>query len=249
MKIYLGASKLDHLAKCKENGYGLCISASHWRNYKEEFGLDWFFDNGAWNAYNQGMAFDAATFRKCLKKIESCPKKPDFIVCPDMVRGGNKSLEFSLRWVDDGSLPLDIPIYLAVQDGIEVYRVIDCIEKFDGIFIGGSNEWKWGKVDIWDDFGYIDSFEGEPDMHWTRVEMYKSIADDYGLPIHVGCVGSRHNLMMAKDIKVNSVDTTTIIQANGQGMYGKNKGFQRLQNVAAQTTFSDIHFSKGAVSM
>jgi len=61
-------------------------------------------------------------------------------VAPDVVCGGLRSLEFSLAWL--ARLP-PWPWYLAVQDGMGVDDVEAAIHLFDGIFLGGSDDFKW----------------------------------------------------------------------------------------------------------
>lgn len=71
---------------------------------------------------------------------------PDFVVVPDIVGEGTKSLERSVQWMDhlENNYPYN-KYYLAVQDGMSFFMVETLIKKrlFDGIFVGGTKPWKY----------------------------------------------------------------------------------------------------------
>jgi hypothetical protein len=85
------------------------------------------------------------------------------------------------------------------------------ISRFDGVFVGGTPAWKWRTLDRWIEF-----------------------AHDRGLPCHVGRVGKFRDIIRAREAGADSIDSSTIPQANKQGVYGQYAGFKRLEAVRAQ---------------
>jgi hypothetical protein len=73
----------------------------------------------------------------------------DFVVIPDIVAGGIKSLEFSLSWLP--RLKHLKKLLLPVQDGMDVTTVGDVLRGVPnmGIFLGGSTEWKLATMYSW----------------------------------------------------------------------------------------------------
>lgn len=106
-------------------------------------------DNGAWWAHRNAKPFREAPFESL---VERHGASSDFVVIPDIVAGGMDSLNFSLKWIPR-LLHLK-KILLPVQDGMDIFSVVDVLHRFSnvGIFLGGSTEWKlktmfqWGVV-------------------------------------------------------------------------------------------------------
>lgn len=106
-------------------------------------------DNGAWS--EKGAAFDPPLF---LRLVERYGAGADWIVLPDMVAGGVRSLELSLSWLPRlrGAAPL---LLLPVQDGghgVPDMRLGDVRPEIGpevGIFVGGSTEWKDRTIRAW----------------------------------------------------------------------------------------------------
>ena len=83
-------------------------------------------DNGAFTAYANGTCFDDGVFLKALKNAKQ--GNPDFVVLPDIVAGGKKSLKYSAVWRE--FLPDCFSWYLAAQDGITAKDIpTDMIKK------------------------------------------------------------------------------------------------------------------------
>ena len=99
------------------------------------------FDNGAWSDYTQGRVFDGDRFRRRLDQlfeaVEGNFRRVLFGIAPDIVAGGMRSYEMSLKWMD--KLPKEIPWLLAVQDGMPLD--ID-LTPFYGVALGGSDAFK-----------------------------------------------------------------------------------------------------------
>jgi hypothetical protein len=109
----------------------------------------WGFDNGAYAAWTKGQPFPAKKFHQRLEVALLVNSDPIVAVCPDIVAGGMKSLEFSLNWLR--RLPHFWPWYLAVQDGMTTDEVLKVAHLFAGIFLGGTlkfkvGAWKWSRL-------------------------------------------------------------------------------------------------------
>jgi hypothetical protein len=114
--------------------------------------------------------------------------KLDFIVTPDIVCGGMKSLDFSLAWAD-GRLSSCPNLALVVQDGMTV-KDLDCsvMKRFSHLFVGGSVAWKWETAAEW-----------------------KLHAASYGMKCHIGQCGQLKYLNKAKNLSADSVDSTSFV--------------------------------------
>jgi hypothetical protein len=94
-------------------------------------------------------------------------------VAPDIVGGGLESLEYSITWLR--RLPSDYPWFLAVQDGQMPDDVEPVINKFSGIFLGGTNRYK------------------------TTAPVWASFAHAHGVPFHFGRAGTPQKLATAQE--------------------------------------------------
>ena len=117
-------------------------------------------DNGAWSYHQRGQDFDADAFARAVDRVGEAA---DFLVLPDVVAGGERSLELSMRWhAQLGDHPT--PRYLVVQDGMGEGLPLAGLA---GLFVGGTTEWKRSTM-----------------RGWARV------AARHGLALHVGRVNS-----------------------------------------------------------
>lgn len=137
------SKKIIHFLK--KYGMGRMVIGKSITPYYEE---PWGFDNGAFRDWVNGKEFDQDAF---LHRLERARKigTPYLAVAPDIVAGGDRSLEFSLEWME--RLPQDWPWYLAVQDGMKLEQVSAIIQPFAGIFLGGTDKfkataWYWCKL-------------------------------------------------------------------------------------------------------
>lgn len=123
------------------------------------------FDNGAYSFWKSGDGFDHKKFAKrleqCGEAIKDNPRRLLFGVVPDIPAQGMKSLEFSLSYRKD--LPAYMPWYLALQDGMEVRAVKHVIHNFDGLALGGTNDFK-RSAKFWCDVAH---YEGKA-FHYLR---------------------------------------------------------------------------------
>lgn len=122
-----------------ESGFGRMWIARG-RNIYTQPGEVWGFDNGAYRDYSAGRTFDSTAFLKSLDKAVAHPHRPRLAVLPDIVAGGERSAEFSMRWRE--RVPDELPWYLAVQDGMTSDVLDDFGDSIVGVFLGGSDAFK-----------------------------------------------------------------------------------------------------------
>lgn len=146
-------------------------------------GLPHALDNGAWKAFQQKQPFDERAFGKL---VNASGESAEFIVCPDIVAGGMKSLEFSLSWIH--RLPTHSKLLLPVQDGMDVFTVAAILQPDPrlGIFLGGSTEWKLKTMGEWGELAAI------MNRHY-----------------HVGRVNSRRRIKLCEEAGADSFDGTS----------------------------------------
>ena len=188
MKIYTGNSYGIKLDKVKEYGLGIMISSSPTFSPVKEFSqVPCALDNGAFVAYKKGYPFPEKVFLNTLDKCYKLNIPLDFIVCPDIIAGGEKSLNFSIEWAT-GRLKTAPSLALVVQDGMTAH-MIDAyvLSLFECIFVGGTVEWKWKTADGWVKFAHASNKK-----------------------CHIGQVGQKRYLSFAKHIQADSVDSTSI---------------------------------------
>ena len=189
MKIYTGwgygKNKIDNI---KRLNLGIMISSI---DIDKKILIDkeiyFAIDNGAFQCWNRGYPFMENNFIRILELCFKNGVNPEFIVCPDIVAGGMKSFEFSLRWAD--RLVGCRNLYFAVQDGMNVSEVAGIIGDFYGIFIGGTKEWKWKTARSWIDMAHKN----------------KKLC-------HIGRCGTLLALITAEELCADSVDSTNFIR-------------------------------------
>lgn len=162
---------LDLLRRC---GWRLLVSATGvWRTE----GFQYAIDNGAWTAFKNGTAFNADLFMRLVEKLG---EGADWIVIPDIVEGGLKSLEFSLSWIP--RLRGVAPLLLPVQDGMEPGYLEGVIGREIGVFIGGSDGFK------------------------ERADKWGKLAKERGCHLHMGRVNSARRIKIARAVGCHSID-------------------------------------------
>jgi len=157
------------------------LQAAGWRvlvvptGKDKNYGLDYAIDNGAWSAYQRGLPFDEKAFMRTLKWSAKQDIKPDWIVVPDIVAGGIKSLEYSLGWIDRVSSYG--PLLLAVQDGMTPEHIERYIGSELGIFLGGTTQWKLSTMMEWGELCHSKAKDGNrPWYHCGRVNTVRRIS-------------------------------------------------------------------------
>lgn len=81
-----------NLAALRKHGWRLLLTPA---NPLPRAGFKYGIDNGAWTAFQRREPFDAEPF---VRLVEACGSQADFVVIPDIVAGGDSSLEFSMKW-------------------------------------------------------------------------------------------------------------------------------------------------------
>jgi hypothetical protein len=159
-----------NLNALRAHGWGLLVSrAGIWRTEGFERICG---DNGAWADFRAGREFDEDAYERFLDWL---PVTPDWLVLPDIVAGGLRSLALSVRYSNRCAAVSPLCL-LAVQDGIEPTDVAPLVGPRLGIFLGGSTEWKLKRMIEWG------SFCAERGIHYhvarvnTLKRMYLAIA-------------------------------------------------------------------------
>lgn len=136
-----------NLDALRGRGWGLLVSrAGVWRTE----GFDNIVgDNGAWSDFQAGREFDEDAFDRFLDWI--APYNPRWIVLPDIVAGGLRSLELSVRW-SNRCLSVSPMVLVAVQDGMTAADVAPMVGPKVGVFLGGSTQWKISTMAQWGAF-------------------------------------------------------------------------------------------------
>jgi hypothetical protein len=182
VRVYVGQTRAKELIdRLTSWGIGECTARGELPPRRRP----WFYDNGAFGDWTAGRPFNAARFMGDVRRIREEQLAPDFMVVPDRVAAGWASLTESVSWlpVVEGVAPL----YLAVQDGMTPEgfdQDAEILERFQGIFVGGSLPWKL-----------------QTGFSWV------SFAHERGLPLHVGRVGTPDRVEWAKEIGADSIDS------------------------------------------
>jgi hypothetical protein len=182
MKVYVGQTRgREWIALMESHGFGEMVVRGEMPPRRKP----WAYDNGAFRDWTAKVPFDAEAFMRDVDAIWRYDGNPDFLVLPDIVAAGEKSLDFSLMWVDR-LRRLGVPLYLALQDNMVISAItsrrLDSIA--DGFFIGGTLEWK-----IRNGAGWV------------------SWAHSIGKPCHVGRVGTEKRVRWARRIGADSIDS------------------------------------------
>jgi hypothetical protein len=198
LKAYVGQTRSRALvAELAAAGIGECVT----RGQLPPRRTSWFYDNGAFEDFQAGRAFDTVQFTRDLRAIrdwqvggvgrgclEGQPMTaPDFIVLPDVVGQGEASLRFSLQW-EAQCADAGVPLYLAVQNGMEPAAIASLLKwhpRIHGLFVGGDLAWKL-----------------ETAAAWVQVGRRT------GRAVHVGRVGTVDRVEWASAIGATSIDSS-----------------------------------------
>lgn len=234
MKAYVGQTRASELIRELEAaGVGECTTRG---TLPPRRGRSWFYDNGAFEDFRAGQPFDYLQFSRDMRAIrlwqdaEGIPagrprggqrlEAPDFIVIPDLVAGGAKSLEFSEEHLID-CRPTKAPLYVAVQDGMSSAQVARFVRrhKLQGLFVGGSLEWKLETGGAW-----------------------CALGRELGLPVHVGRVGTFERVLWAHEIGAASIDSSLPLWAEE-----KLERFLEAMRLGASSSSSSLPLFAGVL--
>jgi hypothetical protein len=180
MKVYVGQTRSRKLVEqLREMGFGECTARGEFPPRR----TPWFYDNGGFRDWKTGKTFNESKFLSDVPRLHLHSTPPDFMVVPDLVAQGEASLALSLCWLDRLRTP--VRKFLAVQDGMGFDLGDELLVRFDGIFVGGSIEWK-----IATGHGWV-----------TK-------AHQLGLPCHIGRVGTYTRVKWDWTTGCDSIDSS-----------------------------------------
>lgn len=142
-------------------------------------------DNGAWTDFQTGREFDEEEFERFLDWLSKLDQPAEWLVLPDIVAGGLRSLDLSVRYLNRclSVVPL---VLIAVQDGMEHADLAPLVGPSVGIFLGGSTEWKLARMADWGAF-----------------------CREHGCHFHVARVNTIRRIRMAHAAMAHSIDGTS----------------------------------------
>jgi len=161
---------------------GFLVQRGYSGRYPIHEGIRWAYDNGAYSDFIHSREFDAEAFREDLTRFMEEGLKPNWVVLPDIVQGGPRSLEHSLRWLEE--LPRQFPYLIAVQDGMTREMVEPHMKPIRGLFVGGSSEFK------------------------ATLPEWCQLAHDHGKICHLGRSSSINRILWAKVCEADSCDSS-----------------------------------------
>lgn len=132
-------------------------------------------DSGAWTCYKQGIPFDEEAYKHGIKRMG---EGADWVVLPDIVGEGSRSLDFSLKWLD--RLSHIRLLLIAVQDNMNPCDVEPYLNSRVGIFLGGTTEFKINSMRMWGNM----SRENDCYYHVGRVNSNKRIRQCQDAGVH-----------------------------------------------------------------
>lgn len=143
------------LAGLRNANWWLLVScAGVWR--RENFD-SWVAENGCYTDFTKKRDFDPNRFARFVHWACKETVLPQWIALPDIVMGGDASLERSvrwLRWLKRIPALATVKFMLVVQNGMDLsataMRTIRrIVGPRVGIFVGGDTDWKLGTVGFW----------------------------------------------------------------------------------------------------
>lgn len=149
----------------------------------KNYGLEYALDNGAWSAHLAGVPFPTEPFMEAVMKIGM---GAHFVVVPDIVAGGRKSLELSRQWLP-WVLERTMVALIAVQDGMTPGDIVHRLGSRCGIFVGGTTDWKEATMGMW-----------------------SALARECGAICHVGRVNTKRRIFLCAAANVTSFDGSSV---------------------------------------
>lgn len=171
----------------RENDWRQLVEPTHIVKHglrKDPPELAYMLDNGAWGCHARGVEWDSDGF---LELLDLLGEGSDMTVLPDIVGGGEASLERSLEWADRVKA-YGAPVLLAVQDGMTAEQVVPVLEELGaGIFVGGSTTWKIETMPLWG-----------------------RVSRDLGCWLHIARVNSMRRIRACHTVGADSFDGTSV---------------------------------------
>jgi hypothetical protein len=168
-----------NLAALRDAGWRLMVTPACPRPEGFPFALD----NGAWSAYQRGVAWDADAF---LRAVQLLGARADFIIVPDIVGDARRSHKRSMAWFPF-LLGHTRTLLLAVQDGMSEEVLRPYLGANVGIFVGGTTPWKLATMGRWG-----------------------ALAHRVGCYLHVGRVNTARRIARCAAIGADSFDGSSV---------------------------------------
>ena len=199
MIVYCANNGHAHKLKViRENKNKLGLMFSIGDSRRVDHGYRFALDNGAFSAYQKNKDWNPELFLHKMNVHVRTSERfwPDFVILPDIVAGGLESLNRSKEWLKilKHFYQKYRSWYLAVQDGIYPKDIDnDILRNVEGIFIGGTKEWKFMTAALW--------------VKWSH---------EIGKKCHIGRIGNLRALMWAQRIGPDSVDSSNFARHKKQ---------------------------------
>lgn len=154
--------------------------------------LPYLLDNGAYVAFKTGQPWNAEAFIAHVEYYAFNALRPIGVVVPDVVANADDTLRLWETWAPVLRDKYHLKIYLAVQDGMTPEQVKALDIQPDGIFVGGSTDWKWSTVPVWTSAFSV---------------------------VHVGRVNSLEKLILCSELGVSSCDGSGWFRGRAAQLY------------------------------
>lgn len=207
-KLYIGSPTGVKRLKTYQNNWSTMETTNMLRvNQADAMFHGFAFDNGVFADFKKGLQFNEDKYLIKLIELVQKRKFPDFIVVPDYIGEGLKSLQYSIDFMPK-LLDIPFPKYLVVQNGMEIEDVEPYLDKnnnkhsieFDGLFVGGVPTFK----------GFGQKQTDEVEWKLQTMEMWCELAHKYNKKCHIGRVSSIRRLNFARSIGADSYDTSIV---------------------------------------
>lgn len=194
-----GGIQIGYLAGKYEGRVGWLLSPDGWQ--KPPSWMPYAIDNGAYGAYMNNKPWDEDGFLDHLEKTKTAPKKPLWVVVPDVVANRDATIEKWKEWSNRiKEILFNVPLAFAVQDGM---TKSDVPKDADVIFVGGTTSWKWKNLHEWTN-------------NFKRV--------------HVGRVNSERLLWIAHEAGAESCDGTGWVRGGEERLQELWRYLEQSQN-------------------
>lgn len=162
-------------------GWHLLVSAT---GVHRTEGFPYALDNGAWTAHQQDRPWDRVAFERL---IDALGEDAEFVIAPDIVGGGARSLARSIAWLPTLRVATRGLVLIPVQDGMQAAELRPYLNEWTGIFLGGTTGWKLATMKAWG--------------------VLAREADCY---FHVGRVNTQKRIRMCQEAGAHSFDGTSV---------------------------------------
>lgn len=166
-----------NLSALRAAGWGLVLSPAGWL---QPFDFPYVLDNAAWAAFTAFQRGEAATplldIPLWLDAVDKVGSGAQWIALPDIVMGGQNSLDLTLEWLGRAeSHPIlsRARLMIVVQNGFDPAVIEPLLGPRVGVFVGGDDDFKEGTM-----------------RDWCQLAIRR------GARSHVGRVNSRRRIML-----------------------------------------------------